>query len=173
MSVVIVGAGEVGYHVAERLSNEGHQVVVVDLDPDRLDYVQSHLDVGVIEGNGASPSVLERAGIANATLFVAVTSVDEVNLVGCTAARGRPDMTRVARISNPDFYTEVAMASVNTSVFANFRSTLDANGLATASLNIPGNLSVPSSGLTLHHAYVVYGTSGFHMASNAVPITLR
>jgi trk system potassium uptake protein TrkA len=110
VSVVIVGAGEVGYHVAERLSNEGHQVVVVDLEADRLDYVQSHLDVGVIEGNGASPSVLERAGIANATLFVAVTSVDEVNLVGCTAARGRPDMTRVARISisNPDFYTEAA-----------------------------------------------------------------
>jgi len=108
VSVVIVGAGEVGFHVAERLSNEGRQVVVVDLETDRLDYVQSHLDVGVIEGNGASPSVLERAGIANATLFVAVTSVDEVNLVGCTAARGRPDLVRVARISNPDFYTEAA-----------------------------------------------------------------
>jgi trk system potassium uptake protein TrkA len=94
--------------VAERLSNEGRQVVVVDLEADRLDYVQSHLDVGVIEGNGASPSVLERAGIANATLFVAVTSVDEVNLVGCTAARGRPDLVRVARISNPDFYTDAA-----------------------------------------------------------------
>jgi trk system potassium uptake protein TrkA len=98
----------VGYHVAERLSNEGRQVVVVDLQADRLDYVQSHIDVGVIEGNGASPAVLERAGIANATLFVAVTSVDEVNLVGCTAARGKPEMVRVARVSNPDFYTEAA-----------------------------------------------------------------
>ena len=98
MSVVIVGAGEVGYHVAERLSNEGRQVVVVDLNADRLDYVQSHLDVGVIEGNGASPAVLERAGIAQATLFVAVTSVDEVNLVGCTAARGKPGMVKVARV---------------------------------------------------------------------------
>ncbi|MFB3113177.1 MAG: NAD-binding protein, partial [Gemmatimonadales bacterium] len=67
MSVVIVGAGEVGYHVAERLSNEGRQVVVVDLNADRLDYVQSHLDVGVIEGNGASPAVLVRAGIGQAT----------------------------------------------------------------------------------------------------------
>ncbi len=108
MSVVIVGAGEVGYHVAERLANEGRQVVVVDLDADRLDYVQSHLDVGVIEGNGASPAVLERADIAQATLFIAVTSVDEVNLVGCTAARGKPGMVKVARVSNPDFYTEVA-----------------------------------------------------------------
>ncbi len=106
MSVVIVGAGEVGVHVAERLSKEGRQVVVVDTEPQRLDYVQSHLDVGVVEGNGASPSVLERAGIGGASLFVAVTSVDEVNLVGCMAARGKPGMVRVARVSNPDFYTE-------------------------------------------------------------------
>ncbi len=108
MSVVIVGVGEVGFHVAERLSNEGRQVVVVDTQPERLDYVQSHLDVGVVEGNGASPAVLERAGISGATLFVAVTSVDEVNLVGCMAARGKPGLVRVARVSNPDFYTEVS-----------------------------------------------------------------
>ena len=106
MSVVIVGAGEVGFHVAERLSNEGRQVVVVDTRPERLDYVQSHLDVGVVEGNGASSAVLERAGISGASLFVAVTSVDEVNLVGCMAARGKPGMVRVARVSNPDFYTD-------------------------------------------------------------------
>ena len=106
MSVVIVGAGEVGVHVAERLSKEGQQVVVVDTEPERLDYVQSHLDVGVVEGNGASPSVLERACIGQASLFVAVTSVDEVNLVGCMAARGKPGLVRVARVSNPDFYTE-------------------------------------------------------------------
>ncbi len=108
MSVVIVGAGEVGVHVAERLSKEGQQVVVVDTEPERLDYVQSHLDVGVVEGNGASPSVLERAGIGGASLFVAVTSVDEVNLVGCMAARGKPGLVRVARVSNPDFYAEAA-----------------------------------------------------------------
>jgi trk system potassium uptake protein TrkA len=108
VSVVIVGAGEVGYHVAERLSNEGRQVVVVDTQPDRLDYVQSHLDVGVLEGNGASPAVLERAGVGEATLFLAVTSVDEVNLVGCMVARGKPGLVKVARVSNPDFYSEAA-----------------------------------------------------------------
>ena len=75
---------------------------------------------------------------------------------------------------NPDPYTDIALVSVNTSVFTNFQGTLDANGLATALFNVPGNLSIPSSGLTLHHAYVVYNTSGtFHMASNPVPITLR
>lgn len=111
MSVVIVGAGEVGFHVAERLSGEGRQVVVVDVSLDRLDRVQSHLDVGVIEGSGASPAVLERAGVANATLFLAVTSDDEVNLVACMVAQGKPSMVKVARVSNPDFYTDAGRIS--------------------------------------------------------------
>lgn len=106
MHVVIVGAGEVGYHVAERLSREQHDVVVVDTNPDRLDYVQSHLDVAVREGSGASPAVLEAAGIRGADLLLAVTSVDEVNLVCCIAARGKPSLIRVARVSNPDFFAE-------------------------------------------------------------------
>jgi trk system potassium uptake protein TrkA len=105
VKAVVVGAGEVGYHVAERLSREGHDIVVVDDKGHRLEYVQAHLDVGVVEGNGASPSVLARAGIDTADILVAVTSVDEVNLVCCAGVRSRPGMTKIARVSNPDFYS--------------------------------------------------------------------
>jgi hypothetical protein len=74
---------------------------------------------------------------------------------------------------NPDLYTNVAMASVNTTAFTKFRGTLDANGLATASFVVPANLSVPA-GFAFHHAYVVYDASGrFYMAGNAVPLTMR
>jgi trk system potassium uptake protein TrkA len=104
--VIVVGAGEVGYHVAERLSNEKHDVVVVDVRPNRLEYVQTHLDVAVVEGSGASPSVLEAAGITDAGLLLAVTSIDEINLVCCMSVRGGDDMVKVARVSNPDFYAE-------------------------------------------------------------------
>ncbi|MFQ5889348.1 MAG: Trk system potassium transporter TrkA [Gemmatimonadota bacterium] len=104
MRVVIVGAGEVGMHVAERLSKERHDVVIVEVDPDRLDYVESHLDVAVLEGSGTSLAVLERAGIAEAKILLAVTSIDEVNLVSCMSARGAKGLVRVARVSNPDFY---------------------------------------------------------------------
>lgn len=106
MRVIIVGAGEVGFHVAERLSQEQHDVVVVDLAAHRLDYVQSHIDVAVVEGTGASPSVLERAGIDGAGLLLAVTSVDEVNLVSCMMSRPYEGLLKVARVSNPDFYDE-------------------------------------------------------------------
>lgn len=106
MRVVIVGAGEVGYHVAERLAREQHDVTVVDVNADRLDYVQSHVDVAVVVGSGASPATLERAGVGRADLFLAVTSVDEVNLVACAAAEDREGLVKVARVSNPDFFAE-------------------------------------------------------------------
>lgn len=108
MRVIVVGAGEVGYHVADRLAKERHDVVVVDVEAHRLEYVQSHIDVAVVEGSGASPAVLERAGLKEAGLLLAVTSVDEVNLVSCMTAQQRPGLVRVARVSNPDFYEERA-----------------------------------------------------------------
>lgn len=104
MRIIIVGAGEVGYHVADRLSNEQHDVVVVDVNRDRLDYVESHIDVAVLEGSGVNLSVLEEAGIGQAGLLLAVTSVDEVNLVCCMSVAARRGLTKVARVSNPDFY---------------------------------------------------------------------
>jgi len=109
MRVIIIVAGEVGYHVAERLAKEQHDVVVVDVDAERLDYVESHLDVAVIEGSGASPSVLERARIDGAGLLLAVTSVDEVNLVCSMTARRSAGLVKVVRVSNPDFYDEVGL----------------------------------------------------------------
>ncbi len=106
MRIIIVGAGEVGYHVAERLSKEQHDVVVVDVDRDRLDYVETHIDVAVVEGSGVNPVVLDEAGIESAGLLLAVTSIDEINLVVCMAVPARPDLVKVARVSNPDFYRE-------------------------------------------------------------------
>jgi trk system potassium uptake protein TrkA len=106
MRVIVVGAGEVGFHVAERLAAEQHDVVVVDVSTERLDYVSSHLDVAVLEGSGVSTAVLEQAGIKQSRLLIAVTNVDEVNLVCCMSARGAMDLVKVARVSNPDFYLE-------------------------------------------------------------------
>ena len=106
MRIVVVGAGEVGMHVADRLAKENHDVVVVDVSAERLEYAQAHLDVAVIEGSGTSPSVLREAGIDEASLLLAVTSVDEVNLVCCMTVPARDGLMRVARVSNPDFYVE-------------------------------------------------------------------
>ena len=106
MHIIVVGAGEVGYHVAERLSAQQHDVVIVDVEPHRLEYVANHLDVAVVEGSGTSQAVLEEAGAPRAQLLLAVTNVDEVNLVSCMSARSRTGLMKVARVSNPDFYRD-------------------------------------------------------------------
>jgi trk system potassium uptake protein TrkA len=106
MHIVVVGAGEVGYHVAERLSNQQHDVVIVDVESQRLDYVVNHLDVAVVEGSGTSTGVLEEAGLKKAGLLLAVTNVDEVNLVSCMSARAVAGLVKVARVSNPHFYRD-------------------------------------------------------------------
>lgn len=111
MRVIIVGAGEVGYHLAERLSQENQDVVVVDTDPDRAGRASELLDVMTVVGNGASIPVLEEAGIREARILLAVTSQDEVNLISCLAATRLGVNYTIARISNPDYYARGSVLS--------------------------------------------------------------
>ena len=87
MKVLVVGAGEVGFHLAHRLSEESQDVVLIEADPERTEFASQHLDVLTVVGNGASIPVLERAGVKGARMLLAVTSKDEVNLIACLAAK--------------------------------------------------------------------------------------
>lgn len=104
MRILILGAGDVGFHVAEQLSRENHDVVVIEQDRERAQAVQDSMDALVIEGNGASLSVLERAGVAKTDLLLAVTSHDEINLMACLSAAQYKVPKRIARVSKPDYY---------------------------------------------------------------------
>ena len=111
MRVLVVGAGEVGFHLAERLSQEGQDVVLIEADPDRAEYTSEQLDVLTVVGNGASLPVLEKAGVRKASLLLAVTSKDEVNLISCLAANRLGVRHTVARASNPDYYARGSVLS--------------------------------------------------------------
>lgn len=104
MRVVVIGAGEVGWHLAARLSAENHDVVVIERDSDLGERLQSRLDLLVVEGNGASLSTLEKAGVERANLLLAVTNSDEVNLIACLIAAQFDVRLKVARVSNPEYY---------------------------------------------------------------------
>jgi len=106
MRILIVGAGAVGFQLAEHLSEEGHDIVLIDQDPERASWAQDQLDIMAVAGNGASLSVLERAGIEKTELLAAVTNSDEVNLVACLSASQHNVPVKVARISNPDYFEE-------------------------------------------------------------------
>ena len=103
MRVIIIGAGKVGYKLAEKLSEEGHEVLVIEQNEDRRKILRENLDVLVSGGNGASPRVLSDAGITHTDLLISVTDQDEVNMLACMVAK-RAGVTRtVARVRSPEY----------------------------------------------------------------------
>jgi trk system potassium uptake protein TrkA len=100
--VIVVGAGEVGSYVADRLSREGHDVAIVDKDVSRLQQLSDDLDVLTIAGSGTHPRTLEAAGVSHADLLVAVTSNDEVNLVSSLLAKSLGVERTIVRIEAPE-----------------------------------------------------------------------
>ena len=104
LKVIIVGAGEVGYHVASRLSLENKEVIVIDSNETSLSRVTNNLDVQAILGSGNSPNILKQAGIENAELLLATTDKDETNLSACLMAHIlSPGIKKLARVRASDF----------------------------------------------------------------------
>lgn len=103
MKVVIVGAGKVGFSLAQYLVEEEHDVIVIEEDEGRRNIIQNNLDVMTIQGNGASPRVLMNADVRSADLMIAVTDSDEVNMVACMAAKQAGINQTIARIRNIEY----------------------------------------------------------------------
>jgi trk system potassium uptake protein TrkA len=103
MYAVIVGAGEVGFHIAAILSQEGHEVAIIDRDPETCQKVAEELDVLALSGNGASRAILEQASMGRADLLVAVTDSDEVNMIACMAAKQVGVPQTVARVRSQEY----------------------------------------------------------------------
>ena len=99
MRVVICGAGQVGYGIAERLAAEDNDVSVIDSQPQLVQAIRDTLDVRGLVGHGAHPEVLAQAGIEQADMLIAVTLYDEVNMVACQVAHSLFNVpTKIARI---------------------------------------------------------------------------
>lgn len=111
MKILIVGVGQVGYFLCERLSLEGHEVTLIDRSPEHLGKAADRLNVLGIHGNGASAEVLEQAGIKDADIFIAVTDLDEVNILACLLAREYQVPTRVARVKSIEYTGQGAVLS--------------------------------------------------------------
>ncbi len=103
MRVVIVGAGKLGFSLAERLAKEEHEVIVIEQDEERRMIVQNSLDVMAIVGNGANPQFLTNSVAKNADLLVAVTDSDEVNMIACMAAKKTGIPQTIARVRNQEY----------------------------------------------------------------------
>jgi len=104
MKILILGASQVGVSIAEVLVGEDNDVTIVDIDKRPLQQLQNRLDIRTVAGNAAHPSVLRAAGAEDASLLLAVTDNDEVNMVACQVAETLfATPTKIARIRSKEY----------------------------------------------------------------------
>lgn len=106
MLAIIVGGGTLGYSLAELLTRENFDVTVIENQDEHATELEERLDVSVIRGNGASIAILERAGVSKASILLAVTGYDEVNMVACMLGKQAGVQNTIARVSNPEYLEE-------------------------------------------------------------------
>ncbi|MFQ5510871.1 MAG: Trk system potassium transporter TrkA [Candidatus Krumholzibacteriia bacterium] len=103
MKILIIGAGDIGFQLSRRLSQEKHDIVVVESDPQKVRRASHQLDAMVIEGHGTSYQTLEKAGLSDTEIVAAMTNSEEVNLISCQLAKKAGVATTIARVRNPEF----------------------------------------------------------------------
>ena len=98
MNIIIVGCGKIGQNLAEQLGEEGNNITVVDISPEKVQEISTRLDVMGVIGNGATHATQQEAGIDNADLLIAVTGSDELNLLCCIVAKKSSNCHVIARV---------------------------------------------------------------------------
>ena len=108
MKIIIAGGGKVGQTLARQLATEGHDLTLIDRDLMVLEATQERYDAMVVAGNCASMEVLLSAGIQDAELLIAVTDMDEINLLCCMTAHGlNKKLHTIARIRTPEYAEQI------------------------------------------------------------------
>ncbi|HUX58260.1 MAG TPA: Trk system potassium transporter TrkA [Bacteroidales bacterium] len=103
MRIIIAGAGEVGTHLAKMLSNENHEIILIDPEEDRLKPILSSLDVLTFEGSATSVKILQDSLIKKTDLFIAVTHSEDTNITSSILAKRFGALKTIARIDNIDY----------------------------------------------------------------------
>ena len=88
MKILIAGCGKVGATLTKLLTSEGHEITLIDRNPEILESIMERYDVIGVQGNAATMESLEQAGVEDADLLIAATDMDEVNLLSCLTAHG-------------------------------------------------------------------------------------
>ncbi len=103
MKIVLAGAGGMGFHLAQSLSHEQHDIILIDLNQEVLDYAGSHLDVLTLKGDSSSILNLKKAEVDNCDLFLAVTTSEKNNLITSILAKQLGAKKTIARVENEEF----------------------------------------------------------------------
>jgi len=103
MNVLILGAGEIGFHLAKRFSQEKYNITIIERDHKQVVRASEQLDAIVVEGHAASFRRLQEANIKNTDVLCAMTNIDEVNLIACQLAKKVGVPITIARVRKPEY----------------------------------------------------------------------
>lgn len=106
MKIVIAGAGDIGFHLAQLLTFEQNDIILIDTNQEVLDYARTHLDVITIKGDSSSVGILEEAQIQNVGLVLAVTTSEKNNLITAILAKKMGARQTIARVNNSEYLEE-------------------------------------------------------------------
>ncbi len=106
MKIIIAGAGDMGFHIAELLTKQRHAITIIDLNSDTLDYAGEKLDINTVKGDSASLSILDEANVASSDLLLAVTTSEKTNLMTAILGKKMGASQTIARVENPEYLTD-------------------------------------------------------------------
>ena len=109
MNIIVVGIGKVGYTVAEQLSQEMHDVIIIDTVEDVINDTLQDIDVIGVIGNGATSKTLMDAGVNECDLLIALTGSDELNILTCLLAKQLGAGSTIARVRNPEYSNDLGL----------------------------------------------------------------
>lgn len=145
MKILIVGAGVVGTSLAEQLSGEGHDILIMDQDAGRVQDVEDKLDVLAVHGHAGLSADLDKSGIRDADMVIAVTDVDEVNLVVGMFAKRYGVNRCIIRIRDHEFLDRTGNSFFNTlGIDHVINPDPIIAGMLEQTVDIPGAISVSS-----------------------------
>lgn len=143
LNIIIVGCGKVGSTLVSQLIKEGHDLTVIDTNASKIQELTNLYDVMGLNGNGASYTVLQEAGIETADLLIAVTGSDELNML-CCAVAGRGGCATIARVRTPDYTQEVGYLQEKLGLAMIINPELEAATEAARILGMPSALEIDS-----------------------------
>ena len=144
LRIIIVGCGKVGRTLVEQLSQEGHDIVIIDRDGQKIQQLAGLYDIMGIQGNGASYSVLKEAGIESTDLMIAVTESDELNLLCCIVAKQVGNCAAIARVRTPDYSREAGYLREKLGLAMIINPEMEAAAEAARILYLPTALEIDS-----------------------------
>ncbi len=142
MNIIIIGCGKVGLTLAELLSAEHHDVVLVDESGQKLKSIPESLDALRVPGNGASIATLREAGVETADILICVTGTDEVNLLCCLIAKKISKCHTIARVRNPIYNQEIEFIKEKFGISMIINPELTAAGEISRLLRFPSAIKI-------------------------------